>query len=163
MRETVRLLEGLGHELVEASPTVDRQAFSIAYLTVIAAETRDAHRAGREAGGPQDVAAPTSRSGRGRWPCSGQAFSAGQYAGALNYLQASRGIARFFEALRRPAHADPRPAPGAHRLAPAHGAERRQVEIMSRLNAGWLMKALGVIKPLADKTFEFMPYTPSST
>ena len=32
--------------------------------------------------------------------------------------------------------------------------------ILSRLNAGWLMKALGVIKPLADKTFEFMPYTP---
>jgi len=31
---------------------------------------------------------------------------------------------------------------------------------MSRFNAGWLMKALGVIKPLADKTFEFMPYTP---
>jgi amidase len=31
---------------------------------------------------------------------------------------------------------------------------------MSRLNAGWLMKLLGVIKPLADKTFEFTPYTP---
>ena len=39
-------------------------------------------------------------------------------------------------------------------------AERRQVAILSRLGAGWLMKALGVIKPLAAKTFEFMPYTP---
>ena len=34
------------------------------------------------------------------------------------------------------------------------------MEITGRLRASWLLKALGVIKPLAEKTFAFMPYTP---
>ena len=28
------------------------------------------------------------------------------------------------------------------------------------LDAGWLLHALGVIRPIAAKTFDFMPYTP---
>ena len=97
MRETVRLLEGLGHELVEASPPVDREAFSVAYLTMIAAETRGtivqaAKLAGRR------VSLADFEIGTRALAMLGKAFSAGEYAGALNYLQASsRVIARFFE------------------------------------------------------------------
>jgi amidase len=160
MGETVRLLEGLGHELVEASPPVDREAFSIAYLTVIAAETRDTIvQAARLAGRKTSLA--DFEIGTRALAMLGQAFSAGEFAGALSYLQASsRDIARFFEeydVLLTPTLARPPVVTGS--LQPTD-AERRQVGILSRLNAGWLMKALGVIKPLADKTFAFMPYTP---
>jgi amidase len=31
--------------------------------------------------------------------------------------------------------------------------------MLGSLDAGWLMKALGVIKPLAAQTFEFVPWT----
>jgi len=41
LQATVRLLEQLGHELVEAAPQIDQEAFAIAFLTMIAAETRD--------------------------------------------------------------------------------------------------------------------------
>ncbi len=34
------------------------------------------------------------------------------------------------------------------------------VGLIGRLNAAWLLDALGVIKPLANKTFGFTPYTP---
>jgi len=160
MQATARLLEGLGHDLVEAAPTLDREAFSIAFLMMIAAETRDAiMQAAKLAGRKTSLA--DFEIGTRALAMLGQAFSAGEYAGALNYLQASsRGIAHFFEeydVLLTPTLARP-PVPTGS-LQPT-AAERRQVEIMSRLNAGWLMKALGIIKPLADKTFEFMPYTP---
>ena len=160
MQATVRLLEGLGHELVEASPAVDREAFSVAYLMVIAAETRDTIvQAAKLAGRKLTVA--DFEIGTRALAMLGQAFSAGEYAGALSYLQASsRGIARFceeYDVLLTPTLARPPVTTGS--LQPTAG-ERRQVEILSRLKAGWLMKALGVIKPLADKTFAFMPYTP---
>jgi amidase len=160
MQATARLLEGLGHELVEAAPPVDREAFSIAFLMMIAAETRDAIvQAATLAGRKTSLA--DFEIGTRALAMLGQAFSAGDYAGALNYLQASsRGIARFFEeydVLLTPTLARPPVRTGS--LQPTV-AERRQVGIMSRVNAGWLMKALGIIKPLADKTFEFMPYTP---
>ena len=159
LRATVALLEGLGHELVEATPPVDREPFSIAYLTVIAAETRDAiGQAARLAG--RKVSLADFEIGTRALAMLGQAFSAGQLAAALSYLQAaSMDIARFCEAydvLLTPTLARPPVLTGS--LQPTV-AERRQVEIVSRLNAAWLMKTLGVIKPLADKTFGFMPYT----
>ncbi|MFT7115932.1 MAG: hypothetical protein ACI9I0_001140 [Rhodoferax sp.] len=33
-------------------------------------------------------------------------------------------------------------------------AEKRMLKIVNRLNAGWLLGALGVIKPLARQTFD---------
>ena len=91
----------------------------------------------------------------------GQAFSAGKYANALNYLMASaRGVGRFFEGydvLLTPTLAQP-PVPTGS-LQPT-GSERFIIGLVGRLNAPWLLNALGVIKPLADKTFDFMPYTP---
>jgi amidase len=34
------------------------------------------------------------------------------------------------------------------------------VRLIGWLNAGWLLSALGTIKPVANKTFGFIPYTP---
>lgn len=38
--------------------------------------------------------------------------------------------------------------------------ERTLIKLIGSLNAHWLLNALGVIKPLAAQTFDFIPYTP---
>jgi len=157
---TVRLLEGLGHELVEASPGIEQEVFAIAFLTMIAAETRDeidwaAGLAGRK------TRYADFETGTSALALLGQAFSAGSYAKALNYMLASaRVVGRFFEnydVLLTPTLAQPPIITGS--LQPS-GSERFMVGLVGRLNAAWLLNALGVIKPLANKTFDFMPYTP---
>jgi amidase len=160
LEATVSLLEHLGHELVEAAPEIDKEAFAIAFLTTIAAETRDeidwaAGLAGRKA------RFSDFETGTGALALLGQAFSAGDYARALNYLMASaRKVGGFFEEydiLLTPTLAQPPVLTGS--LQPT-GAERFMVGLVGRLHAAWLLNALGVIKPLANKTFDFMPYTP---
>ena len=160
LEAAVRLLQGLGHEVVEAAPKVDRQAFALAFVTMLAAETRDeidwaASLAGRK------TAYTDFEPGTSALALLGQAFSAGEYAKALNYLMASaRGIGRFFEdydVLLTPTLAEPPFAAGALQPLPA---ERWLIGLIGRLNAAWLLDALGVVKPLADKTFDFVPYTP---
>jgi amidase len=160
LEATVRLLEQLGHEVVEAAPQIDREPFAIAFLTMVAAETRDeidwaAGLAGRKASFA-DFEAGTSA-----LALLGQAMSAGDYAKALNYLMASgRGVNRFFEGydvLLTPTLAQPPVLTGS--LQPS-GAERFLIRLVGRLNAAWLLSALGTIKPVANKTFGFIPYTP---
>jgi amidase len=34
------------------------------------------------------------------------------------------------------------------------------MKAINALNAGWLIKAMGMVEPLAKKVFSFMPYTP---
>ena len=34
------------------------------------------------------------------------------------------------------------------------------MRLINALDAGWLLKALGVVKPLAEKTFDYIPFTP---
>ena len=91
----------------------------------------------------------------------GKAISASEYAKAARFLQTSaREVGRFFEPyeiLLTPTLALPPVPIGA--LQPST-AERALMSIVNRVNAGWLLKALGVIKPIAAKTFDFMPYTP---
>ena len=157
---TVRLLKELGHELVEAAPEIDREEFAIAFLTILAGETRDeidwAAGLAKRKTSFADFEAGTSA-----LALLGQAFSAGDYAKALNYLLASaRGVGRFFEGydvLLTPTLSQP-PLPTGS-LQPS-GAERFMVRLVGRLHAAWLLNALGVIKPLANKTFDFIPYTP---
>ena len=69
LQATVRLLEGLGHELVRGLSAGGQGG--VLHRVPHGDRGGDArhHRAGRQAGGPQDVRWPTSRSGRGRWPC----------------------------------------------------------------------------------------------
>jgi len=157
---TVHLLEKLGHELVEAAPQIDQEAFAIAFLTMIAAETRDeidwaAGLAGRK------TSYADFETGTSALALLGQAFSAGKYANALNYLMASaRSVGRFFQdydVLLTPTLAQPPFVTGS--LQPS-GGERFMIGLIGRLNAAWLLNALGVVKPLANKTFDFMPYTP---
>jgi len=160
LENTVRLLEQLGHEVVEAAPQINREQFAIAFLMMVAAETRDeidwaAGLAGRKASFA-DFEAGTSA-----LALLGQAMSAGDYAKALNYLMTSaRAANRFFEGydvLLTPTLAQPPVLTGS--LQPS-GTERILIRLIGRLNAAWLLRSLGTIKPVANKTFGFMPYTP---
>jgi amidase len=162
LEATVRLLEQLGHEVVEAAPKVDKEAFSLAFLTIIAAETRAeidsiSNLVGRE------VSLADFETGTRAMALLGNALTAGEYAKALNYLYTSaRAIGRFFEdydVLLTPTLSQP-PVPIGS-LQPSR-VEHFLIGLQSRFNSAWLMKVLHVINALADKTFDFMPYTPVS-
>jgi amidase len=160
LEDTVRLLQQLGHEVVEDCPKIDRETFAVSFLTMIAAETRDEiDWVGSLA--KRKMSYADFETGTSALAMLGQAFSAGDYAKALNYLMASaRDVGRFFEkydVLLTPTLAEPPFLTGA--LQPS-AAERLVVGIVGWLKAAWLLDVLGVIKPLADKTFNFMPYTP---
>jgi len=159
MKDTAGLLETLGHEVSEAAPDVDKELFSVSYLTVIAAEicaqvNAILKRVGNHASildfepGTQALAA------------MGKVTSAGDYAKALNYLSvSSRRIARFFEdydVLLTPTLAQPPVPIGTFQISQA---ESRMIRMQSRLNAAWIMKTLHMIDVLAKKTFDFIPYT----
>ena len=73
----------------------------------------------------------------------------------------ARAIGRFFEdydVLLTPTLSQP-PVPIGS-LQPSE-VEHFLIGLQSRLNFAWLMKAFHVINALADKIFDFMPYTPA--
>ena len=159
LHSTARLLEQLGHEVVEAAPEIDKEAFSLSYLTMIAAEACAEVSAiiklARKKASVLDFEPGTQA-----LAALGKVISAGDYARALNYLSASsRKIARFFEdydIMLTPTLAWPPVPIGSLQISKA---ESRIVRLQSRLNAAWIMKAFHVIDILAEKTFDFIPYT----
>jgi len=160
LEAAVRLLQELGHEVIEAAPQIDGEACAIAFVTILAGEIRAdiewAARLAQRKPSLADFEAVTYGLG-----LLGKAMSASEYASAARFLQTTaRQVGRFFEqhdVLLTPTLSQP-PAPiGA--LQPS-GSEQALIKLIGRLNAGWLLSALGVIKPLAAKTFDFIPYTP---
>jgi amidase len=161
LRATVRLLQELGHEVSEAAPPIDGEAFAVAFLTIVAAEARaDIECAAREAGrariSQSDFDTSTYALG-----LLGRGLAADAYAGAARLLQrAAREVGRFFtryDVLLTPTLAQP-PVPVGSLQPPA--GERAVLGLVGRLNASWLLRALGVLKPVAKKAFDFTPYTP---
>lgn len=158
--EAVTLLRDLGHEVVEAAPRIDREAFSMAFLTVLAAELRaDIEDTARRAGVPVRAADyDPSSFGLG---LLGSAFSAAELTAAKRYLQVvAREVATFFEGcdvLMTPVLASLPVKIGALLPKPA---EARLIRVIGAMNAGWLLKAIGIAKPIAEATFAFIPWTP---
>jgi amidase len=158
--DAVRLLVELGHDVTEAAPQFDGEAFAVAFVTVVAAEARaDIEATARLAGrNPRMADFEAATWGLG---LVGKATSASAYATAVRSMQmTARVIGRFLEdydVLLTPTLADPPPLIGA--LHPTK-AELTLMKTISRLHAGWLLGALDVVKPLAEKTLAFIPYTP---
>jgi amidase len=159
LESAVRLLRDLGHDVEEAAPPIDREAFSVAFLTIVAAETRAdveaaAERAGRRVSW-RDFEASTFALG-----LVGRALRATDYARASRtLLQAARPTARFFtdfDVLVTPTLAQPPVVSGS--LQPS-GADRVLIDVVRRLDAAWLLQLAGAVKKLAAETFEFMPCT----
>jgi len=160
LHASARLLESLGHDVEEATPPIEPEGDALAFVTVLAGETRAeielvAKLAGRKPRAADFEPATYSLGLLGR------ALSASAYAAAAQRLQgAARRMAPFFDrhdVLLTPTLGAP-PAPiGA--LQPGRG-EQRLMRAVNAIDAGWLLRLLGVIGPLAAKTFDYIPYTP---
>lgn len=156
----VALLRELGHELVEGTPPVDRRAFARDFLTVLAGELRaDVEEAAARAGRRVRVG-DFDRTTFGV-ALFGTLFTAADGARAARALQvAARRVAAFcepYDLLLTPTLATP-PAPVGS-LQPS-AVEKALIGAVGRLGAGRLLDLLGVIGPLADKNFAFIPWTP---
>jgi amidase len=160
VRDTAAFLEGLGHQVEDATPTFDGRAFARAFLTMITAELAgDIEDAERELGhrGRRADFEPAT------WALMllGRAMPASQFSQAIRLLQrTARQIAPFFErhdVLLTPTLAQPPVVTGA--LQPTR-PERALLEVMGTLRAGGLLRAAGILERTADRVFEFVPWTP---
>jgi amidase len=158
--ETVKLLRKLGHTVTEDAPAINGEEYSLHFLTIVAAHMRaDIEEAAEAAGrrvSPDDFDLITYGPG-----LFGTILKASDYVRALRYLQSiSREIGRFFEKydiLLTPVLNQPPPKVGE--LKPS-AAEQAQLKMIARTGQTWILKALGVIKPLAAQVYEFIPWTP---
>jgi len=157
---TAALLEELGHNVVEAAPPLEREPLILAFLKILAGETRaDVEAAGRIVGRPlgfTDFELSTYV-----LSLLGKSWSAGDYADASRTLQTwARGVGAFFsdyDVLLTPTLAAPPVRIGAMSPAPAQTAF---LEAIGRLHAGWFVKVTGLARLLAEKSLSVMPYTP---
>ena len=159
LEASARLLESLGHHVEEATPPVDAQACAVAFVTVLAGETRAVVEQVSGLLGHKPRAADFEAATYSL-ALLGHALSAASYVNAVATLQlAARRIAPFFErydVLLTPTLGAPPALIGA--LQP-NATEQRLMRIVNAAQAGWLLKALDVVRPLADKTFDYMPNT----
>ena len=160
LEATVGLLQELGHEVTEDAPTFDGTAFARAFVTMLcgetAAEIAEAERlVGRKATF-SDLEPST-------WAVAliGKTISADDYCTAIRLLQRTgRELGRFFEdydVMLTPTLAWPPFVSGS--LQPS-ASETLAMKVLGPLKAGSLVKAVAGIDALANKVFEFMPFTP---
>ncbi|MCA9988243.1 MAG: amidase, partial [Anaerolineales bacterium] len=160
LAETVKLLESLGHDLIEAKPAIDAGRFSQAFLTMLCAEVE------------ADVAEAEAQFGRkasidsfepSTWALGllGRKITAGTLNRAIRDLQRIGGQMRQFVAdydlFLTPTLAEPAVKLGA--LQPT-GSDATAMSILGRLNASGLLYRLGALDTAAENVFEFMPVTP---
>lgn len=160
VERTVRLLQDLGHELVEAAPPVPRDEFVRAFATMIASET-----SGTLASISRDLKRPLDRDlfEPSTWALSriGRKVSAQDVALARQFFgRLTRAIGHWFEGydvLLTPTLGRP-PFPIGS-LQP-DAAERLQLALLNRLPVAGLIRSGPLLTRLAEKTFDWMPNTP---
>ena len=160
LEASAKLLESLGHIVEEAAPPVAKEACAVAFVTVLAGELRaeieEVSSLANVHPGANNFETATYSLG-----LLGRSISASQYARAVHTLQqAARTMVPFFERydiLLTPTLGAPPALTGS--LQPS-ASELRIMRIINALDAGWLLNALGVVKPLAAKTFDYIPFTP---
>jgi amidase len=160
VEETVALLRELGHEVIEDAPLINGEEYALYFLTVVAGQIRaDIEEAAQAAGKKvslDDFDITTFGTG-----LFGTILKASDYVRALRYMQSrSREIGRFFEnydVLLTPVLNQPPVKIGA--LKPS-ASEQTQLKIIARTGTTWILEAMGIIKPIAAQTFEFVPWTP---
>lgn len=160
LKETVALLQSMGHTVVEAAPKVDAEALAVAFITMLT---------GQVANDMAEMAAAVGRKpARGdfeliTWTLGmlGRSISGASYVRSVRMLQyTAREVGRFFEEydlLVTPTVAEPPPPVGSLQLA---AAERRLLSLAGSLRAGRLLLVANAIEPIALKSFAFLPYTP---
>jgi amidase len=160
LEATVKLCQGLGHELAEAAPQIDGQAFATAFLTMVCGETRADMEEGEVLVGRKATYGDFEPS---TWALGllGRQTNSAEFSRAIRLLHlCSRQIGHFFEeydVLLTPTLASPPVVTGA--LQP-QGTEALALKVLGSINAGGLINALAGIEALAAQVFEFIPFTP---
>ncbi len=155
----VRLLEELGHEVVEAAPRVDGPAFARAFLRMMVGEV---------GADMEDLANALGRRPRrgGLEPltwCLGlvsRALSAADLAHALRVLERTgSAVAAFLadrDVLVTPTLATPPPPVGG---LPPRPVERFQLRVLGAIGSGRAIRMAGMIDRAAEDAFDFTPWT----
>jgi len=157
--ETARILEAMGHELIEARPDIDGPALAQSYISMYFAETAAnidelAFVLGRKAR-PSDVEALT-------WLMSllGKSYSAGHFVSALRkWDQAARQMGNFFrqyDLYLTPTTAYPPARIGELQPKPA---EAVMIRLVNTLRLGRLLKATGLPDQMAKESLKRTPFT----
>lgn len=158
--DAARLLESLGHDVVEDTFQVDRDSFNEAFLIVVSCELAsdldDAATMLRRAVKRGDVEVST-------WALAliGRSISGPGYSNAVRYLQrTSRRIGEFFE--RYQVHVSPVVAapPFPHGALQPPPSERTAMAALGALRASKFMKAIGALERAAATVFDWMSFTP---
>ena len=160
LHRTVRLLESLGHELVEASPRLNKAWLAGGYLMRIAAATAgevgEAERVLGRRPGLDEFETET-------WALVrlGQSFTAGDLDDAnrriYSQLRLFDGFMQQYDVFLTPTLAGPPPGFGQFRL---QGAERWLAPIAKRVPLGPLVHVLPVLERLAEQNFGWVTSTP---
>jgi amidase len=160
LQDSARLLESLGHHVEEAAPPVDGAACALAFVTILAGEVRAEIEAVSRLAGRRPAAGDFEPSTYAMG-LLGRSISAAEYATASRTLQlAARKMAPFFEqhdVLMTPTLGAPPALTGSLQPSPA---ETRFMRGVNAMNAGWIFKALRIINPMVEKTFDYIPFTP---
>ena len=160
LRATARILEDLGHDVVEDAPPVDGDACAQAMMMVVAGEVRadileTARLTGRRPHSDDFEAASYALG------LLGAASRTAVYVAAWRLFQrTARDVGRFFtryDLLLTPTLAQP-PLPIGY-FKPTL-VETLALHVINRLGAGWLGQALNLAGPMATRLFDVMPYTP---
>ncbi|MBN1160891.1 MAG: amidase [Dehalococcoidales bacterium] len=160
LEETVKLCQELGHEVVEDSPPVDRQAVARAFMTIICSETRATIRNAAEL---LDRKPSSKYFETLTWIMSllGDKFSASDLSRAINSIQyVSRKVGVFFEkydVLLTPTLSVLPIKTGESRVK---GTQALLMNLFARFNAGGLIKRLAPMDTMIEEDFKFAPYTP---
>jgi amidase len=158
--DAARLLESLGHDVVEDTFEIDRESFNRAFLTMICCETAseldDAAIMLRRTVKRSDVEVST-------WALAliGRSITGPEYTSAVRYLQrTSRRIGEFFE--RYHVHVSPvvSTPPFPHGALQPPSSERTAMAILGALRASKVMKAMGALERAAGTVFDWMAFTP---
>jgi amidase len=154
------LLESLGHATLDVEVPVERSSFNRNFVRMICAEV---------AGDLEDASEKTGRSVRrrdveaGTWALAllGRASVAPSIVMAKRNLQrAARKVGQFFEsidALLTPTVAGPPFPHGALQPSPL---ERALLAALGAIGSGRLLRAAGMADTLADRIFDWIPFTP---
>ena len=160
VEDAAKLLESLGHQVVEAGPEVNGQEFARSFVLMIAAElAADLDDVSRQRGRParRSELEPTT------WALAllGRGLSSAAYAGALRRMEEEgRRLGAFFagyDVLLTPTLASPPPRIGE--LAPS-ATELRLLRILGLFGSGRLIETAGLLDRMAAEAFEWMPWTP---
>lgn len=160
LQDTARLLEQLGHEVVEASPRIDSRGTSVALFKLILTELRADIAAFERLLGKQ---AQFSEFETATWAVKllGERVTGLELSEAMRQLErTTRAMGSFlenFDLWLTPTTSTPPFKTGALQLK---GLQAWLLRTLGRLNAGGLIERFGGVESAAADLFDFMPTAP---